>query len=180
MIESNIREMTETAMQAEAKLWPHVKIYQCPGIAKMQINAGACGVEVGNVEQAAVMANDGIDNIVIAHPFMGEKKIEKLKELLSKPGLSLKIVVDMVEQVQVLSQVGRELNKKIPVLVKIDTGINRYGVLPGEPALNLASELSRNFSIELAAIYAHQSDEELADHFSNTLVKTFFYMITEC
>lgn len=156
-LESNIREMTQTAMQAEVKLRPHVKIHQCPEIAKMQIHAGACGVEVGNVEQAAVMANGGIEDIVIAHPFMGENKFEKLKDLLSKPGLSLSIVVDMVEQAQVLSCIGRELNKKIPVLIKIDTGINRYGILPGEPALGLASELSRDPGIDIIGIYGHES-----------------------
>lgn len=156
-LESNIQEMTQTAMQADVKLRPHVKVHQCPEIAKMQIHAGACGVEVGNVEQAAVMANDGIEDIVIAHPFIGEKKLEKLKELLRKPGLSLSVVVDMVEQAKALSQVSRELNKKIPVLIKIDTGINRYGILPGEPALNLASELSRDSGIAIMGIYAHES-----------------------
>ena len=43
-------------------------------------------MEVGNVDQAAIMAEGGINDIVIAHPFYGERKLEKVKNLLnSKP-----------------------------------------------------------------------------------------------
>ncbi|MDP6422667.1 MAG: hypothetical protein QF672_15325, partial [SAR202 cluster bacterium] len=48
-LEANIAEMAQAAAEAGVELRPHVKIHQCPAIAKMQIEAGACGVEVGNV-----------------------------------------------------------------------------------------------------------------------------------
>ncbi len=156
-LETNIKEMAKAAADAGVKLRPHVKMHQCPEIAKMQLSAGACGVEVGLTDQAIVMADAGINDIIIAHPFYGERKFEKVKKLITKPGLKLAIVVDMLEQAEALSTIGQEVGKKIPVYMKIDTGIKRYGVLPGLPVLNLAKQLSKLPGIEFVGIYAHES-----------------------
>jgi D-serine deaminase-like pyridoxal phosphate-dependent protein len=157
-LEANIKEMCHAAAEAGIKLRPHVKIHQCPEIAKMQIAAGAHGVEVGLVDQAIVMAEAGIDDIIIAHPFYGERKLEKVKSLLTKhPKLKLAAVVDMAEQAGGLSEVGAALNRKIPVHIKVDTGIKRFGVYPGAPVLKLASQIKELSGVELVGVYAHES-----------------------
>jgi D-serine deaminase-like pyridoxal phosphate-dependent protein len=46
------------------------------------------------------------------------------------------------------------------VLLKLETGANRYGVLPGEPALNLARQLVRLSGIEFKGIYTHETGRE--------------------
>ena len=159
-LEANMREMTELVADAGVRLRPHIKVHECAYVAKLQIEAGACGIEVGNVDQAECMAAEGIDDIIIAHPFYGNLKLEKLKKLLNKPELKLSIVVDMIEQADAISQIGQAVGKKVPVLLKIDTGIDRYGVLPGEPTLHVAKELSKLPGIELVGIYAHESGAE--------------------
>ncbi len=159
-LEANIKEIAQAAAEASVKLRPHVKVHQCPEIAKMQMEAGACGVEVGLIDQADVMAEAGINDIIVAHPFYGERKFEKVKKLVTRPGLKLAIVVDMAEQAEELSKIGQVVGKKIPVHIKIDTGIKRYGVLPGAPVLNLAKQLSKLPGIELVGIYAHESSAQ--------------------
>jgi D-serine deaminase-like pyridoxal phosphate-dependent protein len=156
-LEANIGEMSQVAAGAGVELRPHVKIHQCPAIAKMQIQTGALGVEVGTVDQAEVMAEAGIDDLMIAHPFYGERKLEKLRRLLGKPGLTLGIVIDMIEQARDISELAQGAGVTVSVHIKIDTGVNRYGVLPGEPVLYLARELRRLQGIDLAGIYAHES-----------------------
>ena len=156
-LEANIEEMTQAAAEAGVELRPHVKVHQCPAIAKMQIEAGARGVEVGNVDQAEVMAEAGIGDILIVHPFFGERKLEKLGRLIKKPGLVLSIVIDMIEQAKELSRLGQAAGVKIPVHMKIETGGDRYGVLPGKPVLSLARELRQLPGADFAGIYAHES-----------------------
>ena len=159
-LEANIKEMSQLVAEAGIKLRPHIKVHQSADIAKMQMEAGACGIEVGNIDQAESMADGGLDDIVIAHPFYGEQKLEKLKKIVNKPGLKLTIVVDMIEQAEGISQVGQAVGKKIPVLLKIDTGIKRYGVLPGSPALDMAKKLKQLPGIEMTGIYGHESGAE--------------------
>ena len=159
-LEANMREMSQLAAEAGVRLRPHTKIHESALIAKMQIAAGACGIEVGPVDQAEALAEEGLDDILIAHPFYGNRKLETLRRLLSKPGLKITIVVDMIEQAEGISQVGQAVGRKIPVLMKIETGGNRYGVLLGKPTLNLAKKLCHLPGIEFIGIYAHEMGAE--------------------
>ncbi len=161
-LDENIKEMTQVAKDARVKLRPHIKVHESSEIAKMQIEAGAVGIEVGPIGMAEAMAQGGINDILVAHPgYYGGHKYETLKRLLGKRGLKLSIVVDMFEQAGGISRAGQEVGRRVPVIIKVDTntnatGLPRYGVLPGEPALQLAKKLSLLPYIKLLGVYAHE------------------------
>jgi D-serine deaminase-like pyridoxal phosphate-dependent protein len=157
VLEANIAEMSRLAAEAGVKLRPHTKIHECPDIAKLQIAGGACGIEVGTVERAVCMAAAGIDDILIAHPFFGDHRLNILRRLLETPGLRITVMVDMMEQARPISRLGEALGQRIPVLLKINTGGNRFGVPPGEPALRMAQQLCRLPGIAFEGLYAHES-----------------------
>jgi len=165
-LEANIRGMSQLAAEAGVRLRPHVKVHECAEIAKMQIEAGACGIEVGPVAQAEAMAEEGLNDIIIAHPgFYGGPKLETLKRLLNKPGLKVTVVVDMIEQAEGVSQAGQTVGRKVPVFLKIDTsrdagGTQRHGIFPGDPVLDLAKKICQLPSIDFAGIYAHEMGAE--------------------
>lgn len=159
-LEANIKEMSRLAAGAGVGLRPHTKIHESAIIARMQTGEGTCGVEVGPVDQAAVMAEAGFNDIVVAHPFYGRHKLETLKKVLNRPGVTVTVVVDMFEQAESISQLGQAIGIKIPVLIKLETGANRYGVLPGEPALQLARQLCQLPGIEFKGIYTHETGRE--------------------
>ena len=48
-LEANIREMSQAVSEAGIRLRPHTKVHESAEIAKMQIEAGACGIEVGPI-----------------------------------------------------------------------------------------------------------------------------------
>ena len=78
-LEANIGEMSRLAKEAGVRLRTHIKVHECAEIAKMQLAAGACGVEVGPIAQAEAMAAEGIGDIIVAHPgYYGEQKLETL------------------------------------------------------------------------------------------------------
>jgi D-serine deaminase-like pyridoxal phosphate-dependent protein len=68
----------------------------------------------------------------------------------------------MIEQAEGISKLGQAIGRTVPVLLKIDTGVDRYGVLPGEPTLNLAKKLTQLSGIKVAGIYAHESGKNVA------------------
>ena len=157
VLEENIAAMSRLAAAAGVKLRPHTKIHECPDIAKLQIAGGACGIEVGTVERARCMAAAGIDDILIAHPFYGDRKLDTFRQLLNTPGLRISVLVDMLEQATGISRVGDALGRKVPVLLKLNTGGDRFGVRPGEPALAMAQQLSGLPGIAFEGVYAHES-----------------------
>lgn len=160
VLEANIAEMSRLAREAGVRLRPHTKIHECPDIAKLQIAAGACGIEVGAIERALCMAEAGIEDILIAHPFYGDHKLALLRRLLERPGLKITVMADMIEQAEGVSRVGTALGRKVPLLLKVNTGGNRFGVLPGEPALQLARRLCDLEGIAFEGIYVHESGGE--------------------
>lgn len=156
-LEINIREMSRVTAEAGVKLRPHIKVHESAEIAKMQIAAGACGIEVGSVDQAASMAEEGLEDILVAHPFYGSHKFETFKGLLEKPNLKIAAVVDMVEHAEGLSQIGQAVGRKVPVLIKIATpGNPRFGLISGEAVLGMAKKLCRLPGIGFAGIYGHE------------------------
>lgn len=156
-LEANIKLMSRLAAEAGLRLRPHVKVHESADIARMQMDAGACGIEVGPVDQALAMAEAGFNDVIIAHPFYGTHKLEKLKKLIQKPGMNVAVVFDMFEQAEAISQVGQTLGKRVSVIIKLETGANRYGVQPGKPTLEMARKIRQLPGVQFKGIYTHEA-----------------------
>jgi D-serine deaminase-like pyridoxal phosphate-dependent protein len=63
----------------------------------------------------------------------------------------------MIEQAEAISQVAQAVEKEVSVLLKIDTGGGRFGILPGEPAVNVAKRLRQVPANKLVGIYTHEA-----------------------
>ena len=154
-LEANISRMAHMTSEAGLKLRPHTKIHKSTYIPKLQIKAGACGVSVSKLSEAAVYVDAGIKGVEIVHPFYGDHKLRALKNLIAKAEITC--VVDSIKGAEGISQVGQAVGRKIPVLLKIFINLKRFGVLPGEPALKMAKELTQMPGIELVGIMSHES-----------------------
>lgn len=172
-LEANIEEMSRLASEAGVRLRPHIKIHQSTYITRLQVAAGACGIEVGTIDQAEVFAAEGFPDIMIGHPFYGTRQFAKLRGLINQPNLKLALVVDMLEQARGISEVARSAGKKIAVVLKIDTGGNRFGVLPGESTVKLAAAMTLLPGIDFQGIYTHEvysgDTAEGADEFAREI-----------
>lgn len=153
-MEVNLEEMAHVARDAGVKLRPHTKTHKSPELAKVQLEFGASGITVAKLGEAEVMADAGIRDICIAYPICGEIKLSRLRKLLERARISISL--DSVEVAQGISWVGEEMGRQIPVLLKIDTGLNRCGVLPGDEALVLAEQISPLPGVDLMGILTHE------------------------
>ncbi|MCS6939027.1 MAG: alanine racemase, partial [Roseiflexus sp.] len=80
-LETNIRTWQATIDAAGAALRPHVKTHKTPDIARMQLDAGACGITVAKLSEAEVFAAAGCDDIFVAYPVIGAQKWRRAAEL---------------------------------------------------------------------------------------------------
>lgn len=151
-LESNIAEMAEVARTAEVRLRPHTKTHKCPAIARMQVDAGASGITVAKLGEAEVMADAGFDDILVAYPIFGAAKLARLRALMRA---SVRVTTDSVEVAEGLGSIGRDLGRDVPVLVEVDTGLHRLGRPPGEPTVELVSEISRIQGVEVLGLLTH-------------------------
>ena len=155
IMERNIRDMAQCAKNAGVILRPMIKTHKCPAIAHLQLEAPATvGIQTAKVGEAEVMEAAGIKGIFISNEIISESKVERLINLAKRGKISTS--VDSVEGAKGLNAVARRHSLKLDVLIHVDTGNRRSGLLPGEPILKLAQEVIKLQNLSLKGIWTHE------------------------
>ena len=121
-------------------LRPHVKTHKNPELAQLQIRKGAVGVTVAKLGEAEVMADGGIEDILLAYPVYGEIKWKRLAALARRTRIS--VALDSLEVAQGISKHARESGVRIPILVEFDTGMRRCGFAIGKEAIPVVERIA--------------------------------------
>ena len=109
-LERNILEMAAIAGGAGVRLRPHTKTHKSPEIARMQVEAGAAGITVAKLGEAEVMADAGLEDLLIAFPLVGERKLTRLRGLLERA--DVRVSLDAVEVAEGVGRVGKDLGRE--------------------------------------------------------------------
>ena len=152
VLEKNIARQAGRAREAGVRLRPHAKTHKCPEIARMQLAAGAAGISLAKASEAEVFAEAGFDDIFIAYPVAGLGKAERLLALSDR--LRLAAGTDSVEGARQLSGPFQAAGRRLDVLLKIDVGYHRVGVLP-ENALEVARRVAELPGLRLRGVFTH-------------------------
>lgn len=152
--ERNIARMAKFFSDKTCKLRPHVKTHKLPLIAHKQIEAGAIGITCAKVEETKIFLEAGLKNILIANEIVGHKKIQKLIHLSIYGDLI--VCVDQFENARDISEAAGTLGKKMDVLVEVDVGLNRCGVKPGKPALELVQKISQLGDLKFRGLMGYE------------------------
>src|SRR5258708_17510112 len=86
-VERNIARIQAACGAAGVANRPHIKTHKSPMLAKLQIEAGAHGITCQKLGEAEVMAEAGIDDILISYNLIGEEKMARLAPLPPQPTL---------------------------------------------------------------------------------------------
>src|SRR5258705_13492239 len=83
-VERNIARSQAACDAAGVANRPHIKTHKSPMLAGLQIAAGAKGITCQKLGEAEVMADAGIDNILISYNLIGEEKMARLGALQAR------------------------------------------------------------------------------------------------
>ena len=152
--DANARRMLAT-IRAGGKDWrPHSKGHKAPWIANRQVAMGAIGVTCGKVGEAEVMVAGGIASVLVANELAARVKLERLARLLDRA--EVMSCADAPYHVELASLVGQDAGVEIPLVVDVDIGMERTGVKPGRPALELARAIDRALGVRFAGIMGYE------------------------
>ncbi len=154
VMERNIAHLKQHFRQARVAWRPHVKGIKVPAIAQMAIKAGAIGVTCAKVSEAEVMVQGGLRSVLVANQIVTTPKIHRLAALQHKS--EVMAIVDDTEVVQHTGQIGIETGVSIPLLVDINTGMERTGVAPGQEAVDLALRVAATPGVTLRGVMAYE------------------------
>ncbi len=153
-LEANIGEAAALCRASGVAWRPHAKCHKSPDVARRLLEAGAIGLTCAKLGEAEVFAAAGIGDLLVANLIAGPRKVERLVEL--RRHTDPLICLDHIDQAQPISRAMAAAGLKVRALLEIDIGMQRAGVLPGTPAIELARRISNLPGIELAGVMGYE------------------------
>ena len=157
----NLRDMQAYADRQGVALRPHTKTHKMPRLARLQQELGAKGITVAKVGEAEVMAREGLRDIFIANEIVGPQKLARIRKLAETIDISFGL--DSVEQAEQIEAAFAGAEKPAVVLIEIEVGENRSGVIRDEDFAALLTSLKGCQNIRLKGIFSHDGNSYQAE-----------------
>ncbi len=139
VVDANLRRMFDAFRGRPVGVRVHFKSLKCAGLARHIAAAGGNGFLCAKLNEAEVLADAGLTDILLANQVVGPIKLRRVAELARRA--RLRVCVDDPANVEELSRAAREAGSTVGVLVEVNIGMDRCGVEPGEPAVALARKI---------------------------------------
>jgi D-serine deaminase-like pyridoxal phosphate-dependent protein len=159
-IERNVSRMQAYCNEHGVELRPHIKTHKLPELARLQLDAGAIGITCQKLGEAEVMADAGVEDILLSFPLVGEAKAERLAALAGR--VKMTVVGDSAAVAEGLSPVLARHGVEVDFLVECDTGLGRTGVQSPEEAADLAELVEGLEGLRFAGLMTYPSLPETA------------------
>lgn len=152
-LDRNVHGMQSAATRAGKALRPHAKTHKCSTLAKRQLAAGALGVCVAKVSEAEALLAAGVRGILVTGPVAIPGKIRRLVNLV-RVAPDTMVVVDHATGADLLEAALREQGLTMDVLLDVDVGLHRTGVVLSE-APRLAEHIRKLAHLRLRGLQAY-------------------------
>ncbi|HEV8023101.1 MAG TPA: alanine racemase [Candidatus Lustribacter sp.] len=153
-VERNLDRMAALVAATPVKLRPHAKTHKTARIARLQLERGAIGICCAKLGEAEVLADGGIDGILITTEIVGAQKIARLIALAARAGVIT--VVDDAGAAAAISAAAVAAGLRIDTLVDVDVGQHRTGVTPGDAAVRLGQAVAALPGLRLRGIQGYE------------------------
>lgn len=159
VVDANLQRMFTAGHERGVAVRVHFKSLKCGGLARYIAAAGANGFLCAKLNEAEVLADAGLADLLVANQIIGPKKLDRLADLARRAKVS--VCVDDPKNVDELAQAARKAGTTIGVLVEVDIGMKRCGVEPGEPALALARHIQASPGLRFMGLQGYDGHLQL-------------------
>jgi D-serine deaminase-like pyridoxal phosphate-dependent protein len=136
VLDRNLARMQGECKQAGKALRVHFKSLKSGGLARYLAGKGATAFLCAKTNEAEVLVDAGITDVFVANQVIGPAKLARLARLAKRA--RIRLCVDDAGNIRQIGDAARAEGVTLEVLVEVDVGMNRCGVGPGEPVLELA------------------------------------------
>lgn len=153
-IQYNI-ELVKSMIGDCERLRPHVKTHKTKEITQMQLKAGISKFKCATIGEADMLGDSKAPDVLLAYPLV-EPKLQKFANLVKKyPQTRFSAIVDHIKAADNLSACAVKNKMRVNVFVDLNVGMNRTGVLPGEPALQLYKHCTKLEGLAIKGFHAY-------------------------
>jgi len=149
----NLDRMASLCREQGVGLRPHTKTHKTPEVARLQLERGALGLTVAKVGEAEVMAEAGLDDLLVAFPIFGAEKLRRLAYLAKTRRILVSL--DAEATAQELSRASEAQGATVGVLVEFDVGFHRCGLDPGPACVELARKIEKMAGLKFRGLMTY-------------------------
>lgn len=153
ILKANVNELLKICHAHGVSLQPHAKTHRTPEIGLLQQELGCDGLCVAKVGEAEGFASAGVKKITVAYPVIGASKVERARVLSTS--IDLTLAVDSVAGAKSIGEVFAVHHQVCSVLLIIDTGLGRDGVLPAD-APKIAQAIEAVPGVKVVGVMTHE------------------------
>ena len=133
------RMAAELRQLGKATIRPHYKTHKSPDLARRQLQAGAAGLSMATVWEAAVLAAAGMDDLFVVNTVAHPAKLRTLAGLARDHRIL--VAVDEAANAAAHSAAAVAAGATLGIMVEVDTGMDRCGVDSAREGLALARQV---------------------------------------
>jgi D-serine deaminase-like pyridoxal phosphate-dependent protein len=159
IIDANLARMFGAGKERGVNVRTHFKSLKCGGLAKYIQARGGATFLCAKLNEAEVLADAGINDILIANQVVGPHKMQRLAALAKR--VQLRVCVDHADNIDQLSAAMKANGTTLGVLVEVDIGMARCGVPPGEAAVVLAQRIAKSQGLRFDGLQGYDGHLQL-------------------
>jgi D-serine deaminase-like pyridoxal phosphate-dependent protein len=156
-VEANVTRVQALCDKAGVANRPHIKTHKIPALARLQTEKGARGITCQKLGEAEIMADAGIDDILVSYNLIGEARAQRLGALARRCNIT--VAADNPVTLASYAEAGRLAGRPLSVVVECDTGRKRAGVETAQEAVALAAEIKANPHLEFAGFLFYPTEQ---------------------
>jgi D-serine deaminase-like pyridoxal phosphate-dependent protein len=165
LIVKNIAKAVEMAGSA-SRLRPHAKTHKTREIIQLELQAGIKKHKCATIAEAEMLASTGAADVFLAYNMVGPN-CGRVAELARKfPQVRFSVTADDAQALEELSRALMAARSALDVLLDLDVGQHRTGMMPGAQAEKLYERIGALPSISPGGFHVydgHQHQEDPAE-----------------
>ena len=165
-VQYNIEHAIATVDGDVSRLRPHAKTHKTAEIIAMERDAGILKHKCATLREAEMLAQNGIEDILIAYQMVGPNVSRFASLQLKYPDADFKVVVDHQEAVTALSSAVAKYGLTVKVMLDLDVGMNRTGIPLGDAAVDVYAQIEAADGLQPWGLHVydgHIHDEDVAE-----------------
>jgi D-serine deaminase-like pyridoxal phosphate-dependent protein len=154
IVDRNLKKMIAIAGDVK-RLRPHCKTHKMPAVTRMELALGITKHKCATFAEAEMLADCGVKDIFLAYNLVGPNIGRAVKFLQKYPDVQFAVTADDSQMILQLGDAMTAAGKSIQVLLDLDPGLHRTGVLPGPQATELYQQILDTPGLEAGGFHLY-------------------------
>ncbi len=158
LLEENLDGMIAIAGNA-SRLRPHCKTHKMREVIQMQLDRGISKHKCATFAEAEMLADAGVKDIFLAYNLVGPNIRRAVTFVEKYPDVTFSVTADHSSPITALGEAMTASNRSIDVLLDIDTGQHRTGVVAGSRAEQLYRQIVQTPGLNPGGLHVYDGHQ---------------------